>query len=160
MLNKAEKVPEGYIKIEMPTYNFYFDHNKVLILCSLKVARRDLIPSYFNEIRGSELRKAQRMLKSMLKSGVTPNHITSGNRMETVLKALQGWFIEKKEHFIQFAKTQRHIEGWIKGELIVLLNRLFEYGLVEQFIPELSGVDFGIWVDDVIHPSSISKCNT
>lgn len=74
--------------------------------------------------------------------------------METILQAIQRWFLEKRDHFVAFAETDTRLEGWLKGELIVLLEGLRHDGLIESFDREAKfiaphgrkQVDFRVWL--------------
>lgn len=81
--------------------------------------------------------------------------------MEVLLPAVQDWFAEKREHLSVFASKDSRLEGWFKGELLVLLERLHQQGMISGFerefkIPlEAPGkrfqVDFKIQLADVDH---------
>ncbi|OQX53736.1 MAG: hypothetical protein B5M53_06600 [Candidatus Cloacimonas sp. 4484_209] len=69
------------------------------------------------------------------------------------------WFLDKEEYFRFFAKNDTRLESWFKGELIVLLEKLRNRGLIENFERELkvntsSGrkqIDFAIDINGVTH---------
>lgn len=79
--------------------------------------------------------------------------------MEAILQPIRDWFLSKEEHFIAFAKADTRLEGWLKAELIVLLNRLSQRGLVERFEREANittstgrkQIDFRLWLTGQMH---------
>lgn len=79
--------------------------------------------------------------------------------MEVILQPIQDWFLAKEEHFVMFAKADTRLEGWLKAELIVLLNRLKRQGLVERFEREANvatstgrkQIDFRLCLGGEIH---------
>ncbi len=44
--------------------------------------------------------------------------------MERLLPQIRGWFEPKTEHLLAFARADCRLEGWFKGELLVLFGRL------------------------------------
>jgi hypothetical protein len=79
--------------------------------------------------------------------------------MEAILQPITEWFLGKKEYFTAFAAMDSRLEGWLKAELIVLLNRLSQSQLIERFerevnIPSLIGrnqIDFRVWLSGRAH---------
>jgi hypothetical protein len=53
--------------------------------------------------------------------------------MEAIIQNIRDWFLSKKEHFEVFAEADTRLEGWFKGELIVLFNSLLQRGVIEKF---------------------------
>lgn len=58
--------------------------------------------------------------------------------MEVLLPAISGWFADKHEHLSVFAQTDCRLEGWFKGELLVLFARLCRTGVLADFEREAS----------------------
>ncbi|PZA08037.1 MULTISPECIES: hypothetical protein [unclassified Meiothermus] len=81
--------------------------------------------------------------------------------MEVLLPIINDWFAAKREHLTIFARADCRLEGWFKGELLVLLSGLQQRGKIEEFDREVnipSGepgkrfqVDFRIRVDGRDH---------
>lgn len=79
--------------------------------------------------------------------------------MEAILKAIRDWFLGKEEHFTAFAEADTRLEGWLKAELIVLLNRLSTQRLVDEFEREANvttsagrrQIDFRLRLGGVTH---------
>jgi len=79
--------------------------------------------------------------------------------VEDILQSVRDWFLSKQEHFTAFAEADTRLEGWLKGELIVLLNRLSQRELVERFKREANiatstgckRIDFRLRVSGEIH---------
>ncbi len=46
---------------------------------------------------------------------------------------LKDWFLQKEEHFVDFAKADSRVEGWFKAEMLVLLNRLKQQGQLREY---------------------------
>jgi hypothetical protein len=53
--------------------------------------------------------------------------------MNNLLPHIQDWLLQKEEHFVAFANADSRIEGWFKAEMFVLLYRLQQQGLLEEF---------------------------
>ena len=79
--------------------------------------------------------------------------------MERILPAIREHFVNKREHFIAFARADSRLEGWAKGELIVLLEQLRTRGEVQLVEREANvplsvsrvAVDFRITLDGATH---------
>lgn len=52
--------------------------------------------------------------------------------MDVLLPYLREWFLDKEEHFTAFAQADSRIEGWLKAELLVLLNTVIVQGLIDK----------------------------
>jgi len=48
--------------------------------------------------------------------------------MELLLPHIRTWFDQKREHLLMFSLADCRLEGWFKGELLVLLGRLEHEG--------------------------------
>jgi len=59
-------------------------------------------------------------------------------KMESLLPAIQGWFTDKREHLIAFANSDCRLEGWFKGELLVLFGQLRQVGSIAEFEREVN----------------------
>ncbi len=59
-------------------------------------------------------------------------------KVNTLLPYIRNWFLPKEEYFVAFANADSHIEGWFKAEMIILLNRLRQQGIVDEFQRELN----------------------
>ena len=57
--------------------------------------------------------------------------------MERLLLTIEDWFAAKSEHLAAFARADCRLEGWFKGELLVLLK----FARVEGDALELAGVN-------------------
>lgn len=57
--------------------------------------------------------------------------------MEKILQNVQDWFLSNKEYLEVFAQRDSRLEGWFKGELLLLLNRLKHDGIIEDFKQEV-----------------------
>jgi hypothetical protein len=53
--------------------------------------------------------------------------------MEVLIPAIHEWFAEKREHLAIFADSDCRLEGWFKGELLVLFTRLRRSGAITEF---------------------------
>jgi hypothetical protein len=53
--------------------------------------------------------------------------------LEALLREIETWFAEKREHLSAFAKFDCRVEGWFKAELLVLFSRLVASGMVDHF---------------------------
>jgi hypothetical protein len=53
--------------------------------------------------------------------------------MNSLLPHLHDWFHQKEEHFVAFANADSRVEGWFKGEMLVLVNRLKQQGKLGGF---------------------------
>ena len=70
---------------------------------------------------------------------------------------IRTWFLGRQDHFVAFAQADARLEGWLKGELIVLLRRRSD--LIDQFESEAktqtrSGrrqVGFRVWLRGAVH---------
>lgn len=79
--------------------------------------------------------------------------------MESILNSIRTWFLDKEEHFTEFAKADTRLEGWLKAELIVLLSRLKKEGTIDDFereanilqYPARKQIDFRIHIKGVAH---------
>jgi hypothetical protein len=80
--------------------------------------------------------------------------------VETLLQTIQDWFGNKTEHLTVFASSDCRLEGWFKGELLVLFRRLREAGTITEFDREVNvlskagkrlQVDFEIRVATDLH---------
>jgi len=79
--------------------------------------------------------------------------------METILEPIKNWFLNKRDYFITFAKADSRLESWFKAELILLLPKLVESGLLEDFGRECKvstsagrkQVDFSLTVRGELH---------
>jgi len=58
--------------------------------------------------------------------------------MDCLLPEIEQWFAAKSEHLAAFASADCRVEGWFKGELLVLLNRLERRGVISGFERELN----------------------
>jgi hypothetical protein len=58
--------------------------------------------------------------------------------MDALLPAVDEWFATKGEHLAAFAAADCRLEGWFKGELLVLFRRLREQGVIDDFQRELN----------------------
>lgn len=58
--------------------------------------------------------------------------------MECLLPEIEQWFAAKSEHLAVFAEADCRLEGWFKGELLVLLSRLQRRGVISGFERELN----------------------
>lgn len=58
--------------------------------------------------------------------------------MECLLPEIEQWFAAKSEHLSVFAGADCRLEGWFKGELLVLLSRLRSRGVISGFERELN----------------------
>lgn len=79
--------------------------------------------------------------------------------MEAILESIKNWFLSKKEYFTAFAKADSRLEGWFKGELMLLLPKLEESRLLEEFVRECKvstpagrkQVDFSLTLQGELH---------
>lgn len=79
--------------------------------------------------------------------------------MEKLLQYINKWFINKEEYLRYFIKVDTRLEGWFKGELILLLNKLKKTGVIDDFFIEKKfyvgrqrkQVDFYILINNVDH---------
>lgn len=79
--------------------------------------------------------------------------------MVRLLPAVSDWFAGKEGHLSVFAETDCRLEGWFKGELLVLFTTLRRTGLLTQFEREVNmplpagraQVDFLLQVGDEVH---------
>ncbi len=79
--------------------------------------------------------------------------------MRSLVKKIGEHFLAREDELQAFARNDTRVEGWFKGELIALLDRLRTEGLVEGFRREMSQptgigrkqIDFGITLDGVLH---------
>lgn len=53
--------------------------------------------------------------------------------MEVLVPLISDWFEAKHEHLATFARTDCRLEGWFKGELLVLFTRLVRDGVLAGF---------------------------
>ena len=53
--------------------------------------------------------------------------------MQALLPAIREWFSAKSEHLAIFAAADCRLEGWFKGELLVLFSELQHRGVIEGF---------------------------
>jgi hypothetical protein len=44
--------------------------------------------------------------------------------MQVLVSDIRGWFERKRKHLLAFAEFDCRLEGWFKGELLVLFNRM------------------------------------
>lgn len=58
--------------------------------------------------------------------------------MERLLTEIEQWFAARSEHLAVFAEADCRLEGWFKGELLVLLSRLQRSGAISGFERELN----------------------
>ncbi len=58
--------------------------------------------------------------------------------MKSLLPSVCDWFFPKKEYFVAFADVDSRIEGWFKAEMIVLLKRLKQQHIVDEFQREFN----------------------
>ena len=79
--------------------------------------------------------------------------------MDRVLSEIDRWFLAKKNEVEVFARNDSRIEGWFKGEMLILLDGLRKKGAVAQYSREAnlySGtkrhqVDFELKIGDAKH---------
>jgi hypothetical protein len=81
--------------------------------------------------------------------------------MNTIFPYIKEWFLEKKEHFVAFAKADSRVEGWFKAELLVILSRLMQQGQLDgvereaKIISPGDGkrkqIDFQLYIGGEIH---------
>lgn len=81
--------------------------------------------------------------------------------MEELIPHICDWFSKKHEHLVAFAETDCRLEGWFKGELLVLFRRLVTAGVLARFereanvpLPALAKraqVDFRLTIGADIH---------
>ena len=53
--------------------------------------------------------------------------------MEELLKPISDWFTSKEGHLRAFAECDSRVEGWFKGEFLVLLRNLEATGVIRSF---------------------------
>lgn len=58
--------------------------------------------------------------------------------MEQLIPYVNEWFLSRREHLRAFADYDTRVEGWFKGEFIVLLGRLREQDIIQDFSREVS----------------------
>lgn len=81
--------------------------------------------------------------------------------MDALVKDIRDWFNTKREYLAAFACTDSRVEGWFKGELLVLFDRLRLEGRLAEFkreanIPVLgtgrrTQVDFRLSIENAVH---------
>jgi hypothetical protein len=72
----------------------------------------------------------------MREAGTTVGYRKSdvaGGMMEHLLKPISDWFVSKNDHIRAFAECDTRVEGWFKGEMLVLLRNLKDQGAIEGF---------------------------
>lgn len=58
--------------------------------------------------------------------------------MDALLPHLRERFLDRREHFVAFSKADARVEGWFKGELLVLLSKLADKGQIDHFQAEVN----------------------
>lgn len=58
--------------------------------------------------------------------------------MEQLIPPIKRWFAAKDEHLAVFSDSDSRVEGWFKGELLVLFTRLRQAGVITEFKREAS----------------------
>lgn len=83
--------------------------------------------------------------------------------METLTKYIKFWFLKKQNYFQSFARNDVRVEGWFKGELLVLFEELKKQGVIGDFSREVNvrnnqqndqsriQVDFKVKIDQTEH---------
>lgn len=81
--------------------------------------------------------------------------------MEVLVKDIRKWFDAKREYLAAFACADCRVEGWFKGELLVLFDQLQRTGRLERFereanVPVLgtgrrTQVDFRLSIKNAVH---------
>ena len=57
--------------------------------------------------------------------------------MEALLPEIRGWFEKKRRHLLAFAEHDCRVEGWFKGELLLLLKQMQRRRRIAQFEREV-----------------------
>lgn len=79
--------------------------------------------------------------------------------MEALIPFILDWFKDRQDHLQVFAQTDCRLEGWFKGELLVLFSRLVKDGVLAGFEREAKvatrggrlQIDFRLQLGDQIH---------
>ena len=58
--------------------------------------------------------------------------------IDSLLPHVDNWFLPKKDYFQAFATADSRIEGWLKGEMFVLLNTLSKQGVIASYEREFN----------------------
>jgi len=57
--------------------------------------------------------------------------------MEAVLPEIRAWFEQKRKHLLAFAELDCRVEGWFKGELLLLFKEMQRTHRIAQFEREV-----------------------
>lgn len=57
--------------------------------------------------------------------------------MESLIPFINEWFLNKSEYLLTFAQKDSRLEGWFKGELFVLFEKLSAMGIIDKFEREV-----------------------
>jgi len=79
--------------------------------------------------------------------------------VNAIFPAIREWFVSKQTHLTAFAELDSRLEGWFKGELLVLLRELQRSGAVRSFVRELNvatapgrvQIDFAVCIGNETH---------
>ncbi len=80
--------------------------------------------------------------------------------MESLIRVIRDWFLPRKEYLDAFIKNDTRVESWFKAELLVLLTRLVNEGVIDSFEREpslydetgrRSQIDFSVTMSGVEH---------
>jgi hypothetical protein len=80
-------------------------------------------------------------------------------KLETLLPLIVDWFKDRRGHLDVFAQADCRLEGWFKGELLVLFSKLVKDGVLSGFereanVPVPGGrlqIDFRLRLGDQTH---------
>lgn len=53
--------------------------------------------------------------------------------MEAILESIRDWFLAKRNYLVAFAEADSRLEGWFKGELLLLFPKLVHDKLLDKF---------------------------
>jgi len=58
------------------------------------------------------------------------------DRLEALMPSISDWFLRKREYFETFSEVDSRLEGWFKGECLLLFSRFVANGLLDGFVRE------------------------